>query len=82
MIIYVYSRLCKSAIFCNSFIFCWQTYGRSSKKVKTKCIENAYNMTFTLVIKNGPASNDLGQYVKLKIVAKEQKEDEGKIISF
>ena len=45
----------------------------------TKCIENAYNMTFTLAIKNGPASNDLGQYIKLKIVAKEQKEDEGKI---
>lgn len=54
-----------------------KTYGRSSKKVMTKCIENAYNMTFTLAIKNGPASNDLGQYIKLKIVAKEQKEDEG-----
>ena len=46
----------------------------------TKCIENAYNMTFTLAIKNGPVSNDLGQYIKLKIVTKEQKEDEGTII--
>jgi hypothetical protein len=57
-------------------------YGRSSNKVKKKCIENAYNMIFSLVIKNGPVSNALGQYIKLNIVAKEQKEDEGKIIFF